>query len=341
MSFVFYESIYAPVALLRAIYKELTVLFVMFLGGAVVFANYDHLPPLGAFLASISTITTIGLYVPNGGNFVTLNRTEAVLLILTIIISVGTGASILQSTMSTVVNGSLARGEAEKRLIKMTKGQVIVFGYSHLGRYVAEKLETLGFDYVIVTKDPNTYQDLLKKNVMTVLEYETQPIEALKAAGIENAKTVIICHTNDPDNMLVTLSARKLRPEVRIITVVHDPALVETARNAGAYTVVPSFVTLGHLLALSTVTKDIVGVVFSEKMGKKEIAQFSVFDGSTLIARGLQEIFKLATVIGVVRNGELVQNVFDPNFRIMRDDTLLVLGDPGNLQTLEEEARAT
>lgn len=49
----------------------------MFAWGTAVFSYYEHLPLLDAFLASVSTITTIGLYVPNGGNFLTLNRAEA------------------------------------------------------------------------------------------------------------------------------------------------------------------------------------------------------------------------------------------------------------------------
>jgi hypothetical protein len=50
-----------------------------------------------------------------------------------IIISVGAGASILQSSINTVVNGDLAKGQAEKQLIKKLKQHVIIFGYSHLG----------------------------------------------------------------------------------------------------------------------------------------------------------------------------------------------------------------
>ncbi len=74
---------------------------------------------------------------------------------------------------------------------------MIVFGYSHLGRYGAEKLEDLGFDYVILTRDHNLYHELVKKQIFAELEYETQPMVALKAAGIEKAPTVVIAHSED------------------------------------------------------------------------------------------------------------------------------------------------
>ena len=107
-SFSFYQALYAPIVLSKAIYRQVILLSIMFVGGAAIFAHYDHLPIINALLASVSTITTIGLFVPNGGNFFTINQTESVLLIILIIISVGAGASILQSSVSTIVNGNLA-----------------------------------------------------------------------------------------------------------------------------------------------------------------------------------------------------------------------------------------
>jgi voltage-gated potassium channel len=341
LGFLLWEAFYGPLAFVRAVYRQLIVLFSMFLSGAAIFSYYEKLGPLDAFLASISTITTIGLYVPNMGNFATLNRSEALFLIVLIIVSVGAGASIVQSTMNTVVNGALAKGEAEKKMIERIKRHAIVFGYSHLGRYVVDKLEEIGLDYVVITKTPHVYTDLLSKKIPVVLEHETRPMEALKEAGIERAGIVIVAHDTDPENMLFILSARKVRPDIRIVTVVHDSDLTDTAKNAGANTVIPSSVTLGHLLALSAITEDLVGVVFSEKIGTKEIAQFSIFKSSPLIGQQLQAISSLASVIGVIREGALASNVFDQGFKIQEGDTLLVLGDPARLQTLEEEARAT
>ena len=341
LSFILYEALYGPVVLTKAVYRQLTVLITMFIFGAFIFAEFDHLPPLDAMLASVSTITTIGLYVPNGGNFLTLNRTEATLLIIMIIISVGAGASIVQSTVNSVVNGDLAKSEADKRLISRLKNHVIIYGYTHMGRYVASKLEELGLDYVVISRNPAVYQELINKDILAVIEHETQPIEALTAAGVEKASMIIVAHTDDSDNMLFVLSARKLRPDVKIVTVVHDPNLVGMAKNAGADVIIPASVTVGHLLALSAVTKDIVGVVFSEKIGTKEIAEFSIFKSSPLIGKGLKEVAKLAVVIGVIRGQQVLQDAFDQNFRLQEDDTLLVLGDPSNLQLLEKEAQAT
>jgi len=121
---------------------------------------------------------------------------------------------------------------------------------------------------VVVTTDPQLYAGLVKDMKLAVLEHETRPIEALKQVGIERAGMLIVAHQNDPDNMVITLTARKLRPDMRIVSVVHDSDLIEPMKSSGADMVIPSSVTIGHLLALSAATKDLVGIVFSEEIGE-------------------------------------------------------------------------
>ena len=336
LGFILYEALYGPVALIRAVWRQSLVLFVMFLSGGIVFHYYEHLPLLDSFLASVSTITTIGLYVPNGGNFATLNKQEALLLIIMIIVSVGAGASILQNTVNSVVNGELAKGEIEKKLIAKLKGHFVVYGYSRMGRYVVERLEESRLDYVVITKNPTTYNELISSDVLAVLETQNDAIKTLRAAHIESASVVVITNTNDSDNLLLILSARKLRHDVKILTIVHEPSLMEMAKNAGADLVVPSPIALGHLLAFAAVIPDAVGLIISDKIGKQGIAEFPIASSSRLIGAKLQDAAKLATIAGVERDGVTMQNIFDGNFILREGDTLLVIGDPSALGTLKQ-----
>jgi len=333
LEFVLYEALYGPIVLVRAVWRQSLVLFAMFLSGGIVFHHYEHLPVLDAFLASVSTITTIGLYVPNGGNFATLNRQEALLLIIMIIVSVGAGASILQSTVNSVVNGDLAKGEIEKKLIAKLKGHFIIYGYTRMGKYVIEKLDEKGFAFVVITKNLNVYNELINSDVLAVLETEGDAIKTLKAAQIDRASVVAVTDVNDSDNQLLILSARKLRHDVKILTIVHEPSLMEMAKSAGADVVIPASITLGHLLAFAAVTPDAVGVIDSEKIGKEGIAEFPILSSSRLVGAKLQDAAKLATIAGVERDGVIVRSIFDGNFTLKEGDTLLVIGDPSNLRT--------
>jgi Trk K+ transport system NAD-binding subunit len=225
-------------------------------------------------------------------------------------------------------------------MIKRLKDHAIIMGYSHLGRYVTEKLDELGFDNAIVTRDPSVYHELVNRNAFVVLENENHPIKALKEAGLDKASIIIAAQDEDSRNMLIILAVRKMRPDIRIVSVINDQDLIETARSAGADVIIPSSITVGRLLALSAVTKNLVGVVYTEKIGTKEIAEFSIFKTSKLIGKGLHEVSKFATIIGVVRDDEVVSSIFDPAFTIRENDTLLVLGNSARLQKLEKEAKA-
>ena len=339
IEFLLYEIIYGLTIFLKAVYRQLIILFILFLFGTATFSYYNGLSIIPSFLASVSIITTLGYYVPNNVFVPGGNTSEAILLIIIVTVSFATAAWIIQSIVSAAIDTAIAKGEAMKRLISRLKNHGIVYGYAHLGRYVADKLDEIGIDYVVITPIERVYQDLVSKEIHAVFDPGLRPIDTLKEAGIENASFIVIAFEDDPNNLMFVLSARKLRPDIKIISVVHDTALIETAKNAGADIVIPATVTVGHLLALSAVTKDLVGLVFSEKLGTKEIAQFSVFKTSPLIGKPLEEIAKYASIIGIIRE-ESVQNVFTKDFTIQENDMILVLGDPNKLELLEKNAKA-
>jgi len=275
------------------------------------------------------------------GNFITLNRQEAFLLIVMIIVSVGAGASILQNTVNSVVNGGLAKGEIEKKIIAKLKGHFIVYGYSRMGKYVVEKLDERGLDYVVITKANNVYNDLVSSDILAVLETEGDAIKTLKAAHVDTASAVVTTDYADSDNLLLILSARKMRQDLRILSILHEPSLIEMAKNAGADVVIPSSIALGHLLAFSAVTPDAVGLIISDKIGNQGIAEFPIASRSSpLVGAKLEDVAKIVVIAGVERDGVIVRSIFDAGFTLREGDTLLVVGDPSSLNTFKEEKTA-
>ena len=89
--------VYSPFYIVKAIWIQLILLGSMFALGALIFMHYQGLDPLSALLGAVSTITTIGLYAPN---IVIMPVLEKVLLIVGIIVSVGSAASLLQATFT-------------------------------------------------------------------------------------------------------------------------------------------------------------------------------------------------------------------------------------------------
>jgi len=333
IGFVVYRIFYGPLLYLRAVYRQVLVLLSLFIIGALIFGYFEQLSPLLALFASVSTVTIIGLFTPNNGNFTTMNKTEGILVMALILASVTSGASVIQGLVG--VAGKDVKEEATKRLVSKLKGHIIVYGYDHMGVYVADELEKAGYDYVVITRNADVCNDLLSRNVFAVLESKTDPIGALRSAGIEQASLVIVTDTNDSENLRFILTARKLRPDVRIHTVVNDPSLAETAKDAGANLVIASSVAVGRLLATSAENRGMVGLTYSEKFGTQHVNGFVIPERSPLIGKKPQEVAKASEMIGVLRDGKIDASVFGGSFVLRKGDTLLILGDLSGLKKFE------
>jgi voltage-gated potassium channel len=331
LSFLLYRMLYGPLSFVQAGYRQLLILLSMFIFGTWIFFRYEGLPGLLALFASVSTVTTIGLFTPNNGNVYTMNRNEVILIIVLMIVSVGSGASLVQSTVGMAVS-ERGKAAAQNRLLKRLKNHVIVYGYSHMGRFITEKLGEIGYDYVIITRIPDVYNELLKKDFFVVLEDETDIMGALKSAGIEKASLVIAADVNDSDNMRFILTARKLRPNISIHTVVHDPSLTEVMKDAGGNVVVPTTAAVGELLAFSADNKNLVGVVFTQNMKTQRITEFTIHTPSPIIGKKLHEVAETVKIIGAVRDPKIDATVFDGTFTLQDGDTLLILGDPTHIK---------
>jgi hypothetical protein len=126
------------------------LIVVMFFVGTLVFQHYQGLDWLTGLLASVSTITTIGIYAPN---IVAMPGVEKIFLVIIFIVSVGAAASLVQGTVTSVLKKELFVSEMDELKARDLKGHVIVMGYSFLGKYVAVRLKELGLTPVVITRN--------------------------------------------------------------------------------------------------------------------------------------------------------------------------------------------
>lgn len=314
---------YGPIAVLRRLWVSLTVLVVMFAACAEVFHFYQGLDLPTSILASVSTITTIGIYSPAGGLSV-LPTAEKVELIVIFIASVGAAASIVQGVVSQVVNKELWTEEVLRQEVARMKGHSIIMGYSYLGKYVAEKLDELRIPYVVVVQDRDDLARLRAEGVPAFGGPVTEFHKLLEQVGVRRASTVICTFEKDPDNLIAILYANKVKPELRIITTVHDRDLEASARMAGADLVLPTANILGDLLGLSAVSKEVAGVLLSARIPGRYLAEFAIPSGRSF---SFAELNAVAPVLLVLQDGKTISNPRD-DFLVKADSIILLLADP-------------
>jgi len=145
--------------------------------------------------------------------------------------------------------------------VSKLENHVIVLGYKLLGIYLVEKLKEMGLPYVVVVRDESLLPGLHKSHVHALGSPIAKSFETLKAAGAARATAIIATFDEDGDNLLVAMSARKQNNDVRMVTVVTDRDLAESAKASSDIDVV--FVILRHRrehLAFSAVAPEMVGM---------------------------------------------------------------------------------
>jgi len=298
----------------------------MFLFGAAIFNHYQGLNWLTALLGSVSTVTTIGLYAPNIN---IMPNPEKILLIIVIIASVGSAASILQSLISTVTKKEFFMNQIDSIKVNTMSNHIIVMGYSFLGKYVAEKLTDMGLEYVVVAKDAEQVEIARSKGIVAISSQVNLVYDALKKAGVERASSLVSTYDDDGDNMLSVMVAKQLNPKIRLVTIVNERELREGAKAANADVVIAPSDIIGNILATATASNEIVGSFLPGKFGGKNIAEFTI----TRDGLKIETIEQVAPLLLITRGGESFPGK-GKDFILEKGDQIYVLTDHKSIAKL-------
>jgi Trk K+ transport system NAD-binding subunit len=202
------------------------------------------------------------------------------------------------------------------------ENHVIVVGYRFLGKYVVESLQRLKVEFVVITRTKEQVDILKSKQIPGFYSPITRIYEALKEANVGTASALVSTLETDGENMLAVQSAKQLNKEIKTISIVNDKDLVKGVKNAGADIVIPYFEIMGHMLATSSISKEISGVLFSEELKSKFVAEFRIrVSGLTC-----KDIRGICPVLMISRNGETISDIKD-DYQLNEGDLVYVLTD--------------
>ncbi len=194
-----------------------------------------------------------------------------------------------------------------QRWRRVVRNHTVVVGYGTKGRSAVAAMladEIDPDDIVVVDTDPQALKVAAARGLVTVHGSATRS-DVLKLAGVTRASAVVVATNSDDTAVLVTLTARELAPNAKIVATVRESDNKHLLKQSGADSVVVSAETAGRLLGLATITPTVVGMMedlltpdegFS--IAERRIEESEV-GGSP---RHLAEL-----VLGVVRKGELIK----------------------------------
>ncbi|MEF8882793.1 MAG: NAD-binding protein [Halapricum sp.] len=202
-------------------------------------------------------------------------------------------------------------------------GDVLLAGYGQVGQRIGELLTERGV--------PHTVLDTVDRDGVDVVGDAIDP-STLEAAGIGDARTVLLAIPDDTASEFATLVVRDLSPETEVIARVEETESVPKMYRAGA----------DYVLALETITGRMIASTVLP--GEEVISLDTRVDVVRTTASGVagQTLAEAdirsrtgCTVVGIERDGD-VATEFGPEFRFRDDDELIIVGtDDGTNRFME------
>ncbi len=165
---------------------------------------------------------------------------------------------------------------------------VVVCGLGRVGRRVADFLRTTGVPVAVIGTEADPADPRLAG--MTVVRGDCRDHAALEAAGVRDARGVIVCTGNDLVNVAAALAVRRLNPDARVVVRMFNPTLVPRLGDAVRNTTALSVSALtAPLLAVSALTGESLGG-FALDGGAMQVAEVAVDGGSELVGRPVADV---------------------------------------------------
>ena len=140
------------------------------------------------------------------------------------------------------------------------RNHTVVVGYGTKGRTAVSAMvgdEVAPADIVVVDESATALERAKSAGLVTVHGDATKS-EVLRLASAQHAKSIIVATDDDASAVLVTLTARELAPNAKIIAAAREAENQHLLRQSGADSTVVSSETAGRLLGIATTTPSVV-----------------------------------------------------------------------------------
>ena len=225
---------------------------------------------------------------------------------------------------------------------------VIVCGYGSTGQIVARDLREEGVKVVVLDKATEAVRSAADDGHVGVVGDVLDP-DALKEAGVERARGLILLLPSESDNLFATMTARELNPDVFIIASHTSAHAKAKFLRAGADRVVNPFEKAERKIGAEFVrpaVTDLMRIFAEEKSADEEVRvrEITIEPGSPLIGKNLREAdirAKLDILIIAMRHGGASTRFNpDPQRPLAVGDVMVCMGRLAQLKMLHDMGRA-
>ncbi|MDX1585356.1 MAG: NAD-binding protein [Balneolaceae bacterium] len=202
-------------------------------------------------------------------------------------------------------------------IYRATSSPVIIVGAGRVGRGIAEAFDERGLNYRIIDKNP----DRMKKDERYILG-AAEDFSVLDEAGIKDAPCILVTTHDDDMNIYLTIYARKLRPNIQVISRSTLQRNVSTLHRAGADFVL-SYATMGANAIFNILERNDI-LIIAEGLNVFTVKAPGGLAGKSLIESQIRQKTG-CNVLAIRRESEQLINP-DPDVTITEQCELVMVG---------------
>lgn len=305
----------------------------------------DEFGWVDALYQSVITISTVGF-----GEVRVLSDASRIFTIVLILLGVSAFTYTFSVLGEYVVAGEF-RGSVRARKMRNSiahlSGHTIICGQGRIGNRIAEEFKTIGEPVVVIDSNSEVTEQMKQSGVLTV-EGDAGDDQTLVDANVYKASRLIAATGSDATNLMISLSARALNPNIFIVARADDEGNEQKLLKAGANRVVPIYRSTGRRmaqLALRPHAVEFTDIALGDQEIELSIEDLIVQPGSRLDGATLEECITPEggnyMVIAVRRhNGEL-EMIPPPSTQVEAEDVVVVFGTRDQFGELESLTSAT
>jgi len=262
---------------------------------------------------------------------------------------------VVGQVVTVMTEGEIAKALGDMRESRRVEGishHTIICGYGRIGQVLAKELAQSGHPFVIVDLDKERIAQAHGEGFL-VIEGSATEEETLIKAGIYRADVLTTVLPQDTLNVFITLTARNLNKNIRIIARGEQPATEKKLRQAGATEVIlPS--SIGGMRIAHSITKPSVMDFIGGKDGTAstdfhhlgvEIHEIALGGHTHLEGWDVGEIQRKAEgnlmILAIRRaSGDVVRDGLD-KLQLEAGDSLIAMGRVSGLPTFLKGGKDT
>ncbi len=251
-----------------------------------------------------------------------------------IVVGVGTLFYALATVTELFVAGhlfELLSARRSQKMIDSLRDHHIVCGFGRVGSQVARDLHQAGANVVVIDASADM-REVAEQEGVNFIEGDATDDDVLVRAGIAHASSIVACADSDANNVFITLTARELRSDIRIVARAAIEDTEKKLKRAGADRVISPYKASGTEMARLALHRQLSGVVDVDAEYRME--EIVVEAGCEAIGRTIGGVRGDSMIVGL-RRGAQFQAQPAAETTLLGADVLVAMGSASALTRLE------